>query len=124
MLFETRKILGDNEIRVSSTCVRVPVFYGHAESINIEFERPMSPEEAREILVGADGVTVVDNVAEASYPLPLDVAGTDNVQVGRIRPDDSTDNGLALFVSGDNIRKGAALNAIQIAEKLIALGKV
>jgi aspartate-semialdehyde dehydrogenase len=124
MLFETRKILGDNEIRVSSTCVRVPVFYGHAESINIEFERPMSPEEAREILVGADGVTVVDNVAEASYPLPLDVAGTDNVQVGRIRPDDSTDNGLALFVSGDNIRKGAALNAIQIAEKLIELGKV
>jgi len=124
MLFESRKILGDNEIRVSSTCVRVPVFYGHAESINIEFERPMSPEEAREILADAEGVTVVDDVAQAEYPLPLEVAGTDNVQVGRIRPDDSTDNGLALFVSGDNIRKGAALNAIQIAEKLIEMGKV
>ena len=124
MLFESRKILGDDEIRVSSTCVRVPVFYGHAESINIEFDRPVSPEEAREILAGADGVTVVDNVAEASYPLPLATAGTDNIQVGRIRPDNSTENGLALFVAGDNIRKGAALNAIQIAEKLIEMGKV
>ena len=119
MLFETRKILGDDTMRVSSTCVRVPVFYGHAESINIEFERPVSPEEAREILAAAPGVKVVDDVANAAYPLPLEVAGRDDIQVGRIRPDDSTDNGLALFVAGDNIRKGAALNAIQIAETLI-----
>jgi aspartate-semialdehyde dehydrogenase len=119
MLFETRKILGDSEIRVSTTCVRVPVFYGHAEAINIEFERKITPEEAREILAKAPGVQVVDNPAEAQYPLPLNVAGKDDCLVGRIRPDDSTENGLALFVSGDNIRKGAALNAVQIAEYLI-----
>ena len=119
MLFETRKILGDNEIRVSTTCVRVPVFYGHAEAINIEFERKITPEEAREILVNAPGVQVVDNPAEAQYPLPLEVAGKDDCLVGRIRPDESTENGLALFVAGDNIRKGAALNAVQIAEYLI-----
>jgi aspartate-semialdehyde dehydrogenase len=119
MLFEARKILGDDEIKVSTTCVRVPVFYGHAEAINIEFDRPMTPEEAREILNAADGVQVVDDPAKAEYPLPINVAGKDDCQVGRIRPDDSTDNGLALFVAGDNIRKGAALNAIQIAEYLI-----
>jgi aspartate-semialdehyde dehydrogenase len=119
MLFETRKILGDDAIRVSSTCVRVPVFYGHAEAIHIEFERPVSPEEAREILAAAPGVKVVDDVAGAAYPLPLAVAGGDDIQVGRIRPDDSTENGLAIFVAGDNIRKGAALNAIQIAETLL-----
>ncbi len=123
MLFESRKILGDNEIKVSSTCVRVPVFYGHAEAINLEFEKPLSPEEAKEILSNTEGVEVVDDVANALYPLPLNVAGKDNVQVGRIRPDDSTDNGLALFVAGDNIRKGAALNAVQIAEKLIAMSQ-
>ena len=119
MLFESRKILGDNEIKVASTCVRVPVFYGHAESINVEFARPVSPEEARTILENADGVTVVDDVQKSLYPLPLNVAGKDNVQVGRIRPDESTENGLALFVAGDNIRKGAALNAVQIAETLL-----
>jgi aspartate-semialdehyde dehydrogenase len=119
MLFETKKILGADDIKVSSTCVRVPVFYGHAESINIEFERPVSPEEAREILAAAEGVQVVDDPSQALYPLPLDVAGKDDVLVGRIRPDDSVENGLALFVAGDNIRKGAALNAVQIAETLI-----
>ncbi|MBT3192629.1 MAG: aspartate-semialdehyde dehydrogenase [Verrucomicrobia bacterium] len=119
MLFEARKILGNDEIKVSTTCVRVPVFFGHSEAINIEFERPVTPEEAREILSAADGVQVVDNPSEAEYPLPLDVAGKDDCLVGRIRPDDSAENGLALFVAGDNIRKGAALNAIQIAEYLI-----
>lgn len=122
MLFESRKILGDDEIRVSATCVRVPVFYGHAEAINVEFERPLSPEEAREILAQAPGVDVVDDVANAAYPLPIETAGKDNIRVGRIRPDDSAENGLALFVAGDNIRKGAALNAVQIAEALLAKG--
>ena len=119
MLFETRKILGADDIRVSATCVRVPVFYGHAEAINIEFERPVSPEEAREILEAAPGVQVVDDPGGAVYPLPIEVAGKDDVAVGRIRPDDSVENGLALFLAGDNIRKGAALNAVQIAEALI-----
>jgi aspartate-semialdehyde dehydrogenase len=119
MLFETRKILGDNEIKVSTTCVRVPVFYGHSEAINIEFDRPMSPEEATELLNAADGIQVVDDPSQAQYPLPLDVAGKNDCLVGRIRPDDSVENGLALYVAGDNIRKGAALNAIQIAEYLI-----
>ncbi len=119
MLFETRKILSDDDIKVSTTCVRVPVFYGHSEAINIEFERPVSPEEATEVLNAADGIQVVDDPSQAQYPLPLDVAGKSDCLVGRIRPDDSVENGLALFVAGDNIRKGAAQNAIQIAEYLI-----
>jgi len=119
MLNETRKILGDGKIRVASTCVRVPVFYGHSEVINIEFEKPMSPDRAREILSKAPGVRVVDEPSKGLYPLPIDSAGKDDVLAGRIRNDDSIENGLALFVAGDNIRKGAALNAVQIAEKLI-----
>ena len=118
MLRETHKILGDDSIRVSATCVRVPVFYGHAEAINVEFERPVTPEEARDILAAAPGVKVVDNPDAKEYPLPLEVAGKDDVYVGRIRPDESAANGLALFVAGDNIRKGAALNAVQTAEAL------
>jgi len=119
MLFETRKILGADNIRVSATCVRVPVFYSHAEALNIEFDRPVSVDEAREILAAAPGVCVRDNPANGEYPLPAAVAGTDDVVVGRIRPDESVENGLCLFVAGDNIRKGAALNAIQIAEALL-----
>jgi aspartate-semialdehyde dehydrogenase len=119
MLFETRKILADDAIRVSATCVRVPVFYGHAEALNVEFAQPVAPEQARKVLAAAPGVAVVDDVPAGQYPMPIDVAGTDEVTVGRIRPDDSTANGLALFVAGDNIRKGAALNAVQIAETLI-----
>ena len=119
MLFETRKILGSAKIRVSATCVRVPIFNGHAEALNVEFERPISPDEAREILAAAPGVSVLDNLTEGVYPLPLTVSGKDDVYVGRIRPDNSVENGLALFVAGDNIRKGAALNAVQIAEKLL-----
>jgi len=118
MLFESRKIFADENLQVSSTCVRVPVFFGHAESLNVEFKRPVTPEEAREVLANADGVRVVDDVSEGKYPMPLDSEGKDDVSVGRIRPDESVENGLALFVAGDNIRKGAALNAVQIAEHL------
>jgi aspartate-semialdehyde dehydrogenase len=119
MLFETRKILGDAEIKVSTTCCRVPVLNGHSEAINVEFERPVSPDEAREVLAAADGIQVIDDPANAEYPLPINASGMDDCLVGRIRPDDSAENGLALFVAGDNIRKGAALNAVQIAETLI-----
>lgn len=118
MLFETRKILGCDRIRVSTTCVRVPVFHGHSEALNLEFERPVGVEEARRILHGAKGVRVVDDTDAAKYPMPLDVAGGDDCLVGRLREDASTENGLCMFVSGDNIRKGAALNAVQIAEAL------
>lgn len=117
---ETRKILECGDIRVSATCVRAPVFNGHCEALNIEFERPMNPEEARDILSGTPGVSVIDDVEEDAYPMPIVASGRDEVLVGRIREDESAANGLALFVAGDNIRKGAALNAVQIAETLIA----
>ena len=120
MLFETRKILGSDTIRATSTCVRVPVFNGHSEAIHMELESPLSPESARAILAEAPGLQVVDNLKEGVYPLPINTDGTDDIMVGRIRKDDVFDNGLALFVAGDNIRKGAALNAVQIAEELIA----
>jgi len=122
MLYESRKILGDSELRVSTTCVRVPVTNGHSESLSIELERPMSAEEAREVLSEAAGVRVIDDLSSAQYPMPIDVDGKDDVLVGRIRRDPSVENGLALFVAGDNIRKGAALNAIQIAESMIEQG--
>jgi len=119
MLFETRKILGDARIRVSATCVRVPVVCGHAEAIHVELARALTVADAREVLSAAPGVRLVDDPAEHRYPMPLDCAGEDDVRVGRIRLDESVENGLALFVAGDNIRKGAALNAVQIAEALI-----
>jgi aspartate-semialdehyde dehydrogenase len=118
MLFETRKILGDDKILVSATCVRVPVFYGHSEAINIEFKKPITPAEARDILAVSPGVHVVDDLEKGQYPMPIDVAGKDDCTVGRIRKDDTVQNGICLFVAGDNIRKGAALNAVQIAEAL------
>jgi aspartate-semialdehyde dehydrogenase len=121
LLNETRKILGDDSIRVSATCVRVPVFYGHAEALHLELGRPVTAEEAREILAAAPGVRVEDDLAQARYPRPLAVTGTDDVLVGRIRVDTSVENGLALYVAGDNIRKGAALNAVQIAEDLLGI---
>jgi aspartate-semialdehyde dehydrogenase len=123
MVNETRKILEDKKIRVCATCVRVPVMNGHCEAINIEFDRPMNVDEARAILAKSPGVVVYDNLQADEYPMPIKVSGQDNVYVGRIRLDESVKNGLALFVSGDNIRKGAATNAIQIAEYLIAGGK-
>jgi aspartate-semialdehyde dehydrogenase len=120
---ETHKILGDPSIRVSSTCVRVPVFNGHSEALHVEFVRPLSPEQARKILAKAPGVRLVDDVAKAVFPTPLQCSGEYETLVGRIRRDDSVENGLALFVAGDNIWKGAALNAIQIAEFLVKRAK-
>ncbi|MBV8961025.1 MAG: aspartate-semialdehyde dehydrogenase [Actinobacteria bacterium] len=111
---ESRKILEIPDLRVSVTCVRVPVFTGHSLAINAEFERDITPERARELLAGAAGVTLVD------VPTPLQSAGADACFVGRVRRDESAEHGLALFVSGDNLRKGAALNAVQIAEALLA----
>jgi aspartate-semialdehyde dehydrogenase len=114
---ESRKILGIPELPVSGTCVRVPVFTGHSLSINAAFERPLSPERALELLVDAPGVAVVD------VPTPLMAAGNDPCYVGRVRRDPTVEHGLALFVSNDNLRKGAALNAVQIAELLVAGGR-
>lgn len=116
---ESRKILGDKRLRVTATCVRVPVFNGHSEALFVEFSKPMSPDQAREILARAPGVRIVDDLGGDRYPMPREASGQDEVFVGRIRADESVRNGLALFVSGDNIRKGAATNAIQIAEVLI-----
>jgi aspartate-semialdehyde dehydrogenase len=122
MLEETRKIMHAPEILVSATAVRVPVMIGHAEAIHIETERPMTAAEAREILSRAPGVIVQDDPQANLYPTPAEIAGRDEVFVGRIRKDVSHPNGLAMWVVADNIRKGAALNAVQIAEALIERG--
>jgi len=119
---ETHKILGDSSIRVVSTCVRVPVLNGHSEALHVEFEKPISAERAREILSCAEGVRVVDDLAHSVFPTPIACSGKNEMLVGRIRKDSSVENGLALFVAGDNLWKGAALNAIQIAEKMIQMG--
>ncbi len=119
MVNETRKIMGEPDLLISPTAVRVPVFYGHGESINVEFDAPMSPEYARDILAISPGVAVVDDPSENSYPLAADCAGRDEVFVGRIRKDDSLKHGLNMWVVSDNIRKGGALNAVQIAELLL-----
>ncbi len=119
---ETRKIMHASEISVSATCVRVPVYISHSAALHIEFERPMSPEEAREILGRMPGVKILDSPEENLYPMPWDVAGTDDTFVGRIRKDSSHPNGLAMWVVADNLRKGAALNAIQIAEEVLRRG--
>jgi aspartate-semialdehyde dehydrogenase len=119
MVNETRKIMGDDNIAVTATTVRVPVFYGHSEAVNVETERKLTVDEARAILAKAPGVKVVDNPAKNEYPMPLDAAGQDLTLVGRIREDFSVKNGLNLWVVADNIRKGAATNAVQIAEILI-----
>lgn len=119
MLNETRKIMGDDSIRVTATTVRVPVYVGHSESVNIETEKKLSADEARAVLSEAPGVLLYDDPAHKIYPMPIDVAGRDEVFVGRIREDESVPNGLNLWIVADNLRKGAALNAIQIAEELI-----
>ena len=119
MVDETRKIMGDQSIHVTATTVRVPVYVGHSEAINIETERKLTVNEARAILSTAPGVLLYDDPAHKIYPMPLDVAGKDEVYVGRIREDESISNGLNLWVVADNLRKGAALNAVQIAEHLI-----
>ncbi len=122
MLAETRKILGDDSIRVSATTVRAPVKNGHSEAINVQFENKLTADEARDILRAAPGVVVVDDLAESKYPVPIEASGTDEVYVGRIRDDLSAENALDLWCVADNIRKGAATNTIQIAEKMIEMG--
>ena len=119
MVFETRKIMEDSNIRVSATCVRVPVFYGHSEAVNIEFEKKISASKVRELLSAAPGVKVVDDPQKNLYPLALDAEDQDLTLVGRIREDISNPNGIDLWLVADNIRKGAATNAVQIAELLI-----
>ncbi len=116
---ETRKIMEDDSIRVTSTCIRVPVFFAHSESINIETEKKLKPEEARKILSKAPGIVLIDDPKKQKYPMPLNAEGKNEVFVGRVREDESIENGLNLWVVSDNLRKGAALNAIQIAELLI-----
>ena len=115
---ETHKIMEDDSIGISATCVRVPVWRSHSEAVWIETEQPLAPAQARELLAAAPGVTVVDDPANARYPMAIEAAGGDQVLVGRIREDRSRPNGLALWVVADNLRKGAALNGVQIAELL------
>lgn len=117
MSVETKKIL-DPKIKVTATCVRVPVFVGHGEAVNVEFERPLSAHEAREILESAQGVNVVDSRTDEGYATQIEAAGKDKVYVSRIREDSTIENGLSFWIVADNLRKGAALNAVQIAEKL------
>ena len=119
MVNETRKIMGDDSIRLTATTVRVPVIYGHSEAVNIETEKKLTAADVKKLLEGKPGITVVDNPAKNEYPMPVDAAGKDDVFVGRIREDESIDNGINIWVVSDNIRKGAALNTIQIGELLI-----
>jgi aspartate-semialdehyde dehydrogenase len=121
MIFETRKIMGLAELPVCATCVRVPVFIGHSVSVNVELERPLDVEAARAALAEAEGIELYDGYE--SYPMAADVVGTDAVHVGRVRTDPSVPHGLALWVVADNLRKGAATNAVQIAEHLLAMGR-
>ena len=120
MVNESRKILGLPDLHISATCVRVPVFYCHSEAVNLTFRRELPPDEAREILRRARGVKVVDDLSQHVYPMPLLAAGADDTLVGRIRKDLAQERGLSLFVVSDNLRKGAATNAVQIAELLLS----
>ncbi|GBF93999.1 aspartate-semialdehyde dehydrogenase, partial [Raphidocelis subcapitata] len=121
MVKETKKIWKDDAVKITATCVRVPVMRAHAESINLEFEKPITEEQARAALAKAAGVSLIDDRANNRFPMPLDATTKDDVYVGRIRSDISRDDGkgLELFVCGDQIKKGAALNAVQIAELLL-----
>ncbi|MDW7998664.1 MAG: aspartate-semialdehyde dehydrogenase [Thermodesulfovibrio sp.] len=121
MVWETQKIMGDPSIKVTATTVRVPVFRGHSESVNIETEKKITAQEVREILSKAPGVVVIDNPEKNEYPLPIYASGKDEVFVGRIREDESIENGINMWLVSDNLRKGAALNAVQIAEELIKM---
>lgn len=122
MVEETRKIMHAPDITISTTCVRVPVLVGHSEAVHVEFSQPMSPDDAIRILSQAPGIKVLDDPAVSLYPQPWPVAGTDEVFVGRIRRDVSHPNGLVMWIVADNVRKGAALNAVQIAEEIIKRG--
>jgi len=119
---ETRKILGSEDIGVSATCARVPVFTGHAVSANVQTREPLSPEDCRDVLAGAPGLTVIDDPANGLYPTSLDAAGRDDILVGRIRRDPSHERCLNLWIVGNNLRKGAATNAVQVAELLHVRG--
>lgn len=119
MINETKKILHDQEIKVTATTVRVPVYYGHSESINVEFEKPFDLTELKALLSSAPGIIMKDDFTKLEYPMALDAADTDEVYVGRVRRDDTVDNGINMWVVADNIRKGAATNAVQIAEEWI-----
>ncbi len=124
MVKETCKIMHDDGIKVTATCVRVPVFNGHSESVNIETERKLTRSKAIELLSKAPGVKVVDDPANKRYPMPMDASGKDDTFVGRIREDETIKNGLNMWVVSDNLRKGAALNAVQIAEGLVGYGMI
>jgi aspartate-semialdehyde dehydrogenase len=122
MVDETTKIFADADLKVTATCVRVPVFGAHSEALNVQTWKKLTAGEARELLAGSPGIEVVDEPAALRYPLPLDAEGKDPVYVGRIREDVTVENGLDLWVVADNLRKGAALNAVQIAEELVRRG--
>jgi aspartate-semialdehyde dehydrogenase len=124
LINETRKILADDAIRVSATCVRVPVVNGHSEAVNVQTRRELSPVRARELLAAAPGVTVIDDPSAARYPLAIDASGQDDVLVGRIRHDPGHERALDLWIVADNLRKGAALNAVQLAELLHERGLI
>lgn len=124
MIFETKKILGDQNVKVTATCVRVPVYYGHSESVNVEFDKPCTAEAVRAVLEKAEGVIVQDDPEKLLYPMPVTAENKNEVFVGRIRMDDTVPSGVNFWVVADNIRKGAATNAVQIAEKAIELGAV
>ncbi len=124
MIFETKKILNDQNILVTATCVRVPVYYGHSESINIEFENACTLDQVKEVLRNAEGVVIADDVANNVYPMPLTAENKDEVFIGRIRRDDTVPYGVNLWVVADNIRKGAATNTVQIAQKAIELNAI
>ena len=124
LINETRKILGDPAIKVSATCIRVPVVTGHSEAVNVETREPLEPEQARELLAAAPGVTVVDDPAAGRYPMAVEAAGKDDVYVGRIRRDAGNERALDLWIVADNLRKGAATNAVQLAEVLVERGLV
>src|SRR5690606_15657928 len=123
MVAETKKML-DPKIKVTATCVRVPVILGHSEAINIEFEKPITADEAREILREAPGCLVIDKHEDGGYATPIECAGEDATYISRIREDSTLDNGLNIWVVSDNLRKGAALNSVQIAELLVARGLI
>lgn len=121
MMFETRKILHDESLKITATTVRVPVYYGHSESVNVEFRKPVTLEEVKKVLCEAEGVIVMDDPENRVYPTALECADHDEVYVGRIRLDDSVESGVNLWIVADNIRKGAATNAVQIAQRVIAM---
>jgi aspartate-semialdehyde dehydrogenase len=124
MMFETRKILGDQSIAISVTCARVPVTYSHSESVNVQTREPLSPEDCRALLADAPGVMVVDSPGVGLYPLASEAAGRDEVLVGRVRRDPSHERCLNMWIVGDNLRKGAATNAVQVAELLHERGLI